>query len=122
MQRYIDRALSRLTVSGIPLELFTHGNRSNPQRLPVPRYKGLECLFDFLEEYSDSTGEPFELDVVALCCEFYEEDAEDIAKNYSIDIEGMDDEEIVDAVREYLEENTIIVGEPSEGLFVYQAF
>lgn len=85
-------------------------------------YKGLECLFDYLEEYSDSTGEPFELDVVALCCDFYEEDAEDIAKNYNIDIEGMDDEEIVDAVREYLEENTIIVGEPSEGLFVYQAF
>lgn len=85
-------------------------------------YKGLECLFDYLEEYSEDTGEPFELDVIALCCDFYEEDAEYIAKNYSIDIEGMDDEEIVEAVREYLEENTIIVGEPSEGVFVYQAF
>ena len=85
-------------------------------------YNGLECLFDFLEQYSDDTGEPFELDVVALCCDFYEEDAQDIAKKYSIDIEGMDDEEVCDAVREYLEENTILVGEPSEGLFVYQVF
>ena len=85
-------------------------------------YNGLGCLFDFLEEYSESTGEPFELDVVALCCEFYEEDAQDIARNYKIDIEGLDDEQVCDAVREYLEENTIIVGEPSEGLFVYQAF
>lgn len=85
-------------------------------------YNGLECLFDYLEEYSESTGEPFELDVVALCCDFYEEDAQDIARNYKIDIEGLDDEQVCDAVREYLEENTIIVGEPSEGLFVYQCF
>ena len=85
-------------------------------------YKGLECLFDYLEEYSDSTGEPFELDVVALCCDFYEDTAEDIANNYNIDIEGLDKDEAVDAVREYLEENTIIVGEHSSNGFVYQAF
>lgn len=85
-------------------------------------YKGLECLFDYLEQYSDDTGEPFELDVVALCCDYYEDTAEDIANNYNIDIAGMDDDEIVDTVREYLEENTIIVGEPSEGMFVYQCF
>ena len=85
-------------------------------------YKGLECLFDYLEQYSEDTGEPFELDVVALCCDYYEEDAQDIAKNYNIDIDGMDDEEVCNTVRDYLNENTIIVGEPSEGLFVYQAF
>lgn len=85
-------------------------------------YEGLECLFDYLEEYSDSTGEPFELDVVALCCDFCEEDAEDIANNFGIDIEGLDDEEIVEAVREYLEENTIIVGEHSGDVFVYRVF
>jgi hypothetical protein len=85
-------------------------------------YEGLGCLFDYLEEYSDSTGEPFELDVIALCCDFYEDTAEDIANNYSIDIEDMDDGEIVDAVREYLEDSTIIVGEHSGNVFVYQAF
>ena len=85
-------------------------------------YKGLECLFDYLEQYSEDTGEPFELDVVALCCDFYEDTAEDIANNYSIDIEGLDEGEVVDAVREYLEENTTIVGEHSGNVFVYQAF
>jgi len=85
-------------------------------------YKGLECLFDYLEQYSEDTGEPFELDVVALCCDYYEDTAEAIANNYSIGIEGMDDDEIVDAVREYLEENTTIVGEHSDNVFVYQAF
>ena len=85
-------------------------------------YKGLECLFDYLEQYSEDIGEPFELDVVALCCDYYEADAQDIAKDYNIDTDGMGDDEIVDAVREYLEDNTIIVGEPSEGVFVYQCF
>ena len=85
-------------------------------------YKGLECLFDYLEQYSEDIGEPFKLDVVALCCDFYEDTAEAIANNYSIDIEGMDEDEVVEAVREYLEDNTIIVGEHSDNVFVYQAF
>lgn len=85
-------------------------------------YKGLECLFDFLEQYSEDISEPWELDVIALCCDYYEDTAEDIANNYNIDIEGMDDGEVVDAVREYLEDNTIIVGEHSDNVFVYQAF
>ena len=85
-------------------------------------YKGLECLFDYLEQFSEDTGEPFELDVVALCCDYYEDTAEDIVNNYNIDTDGLDDEEIVDAVREYLEDNTIIVGEHSVNVFVYQAF
>ncbi len=85
-------------------------------------YKGLECLFDYLEQYSEDISEPWELDVIALCCDYYEDTAEAIANNYSIDIEDMDEDEIVDAVREYLEENTLIVGEHSGNVFVYQAF
>ena len=85
-------------------------------------YNGLKCLFDYLEQYSEDTGEPWELDVIALCCDYYEDTAQDIAKNYNIDTKGTDDEEIVEAVREYLEENSIIVGEHSDGVFVYQCF
>ena len=85
-------------------------------------YKGLECLFDYLERCSEHSDTPYELDVVALCCDFYEDTAEAIANNYNIDIEGMGDGGIVEAVREYLEENTSIVGEHSDNVFVYQAF
>jgi hypothetical protein len=85
-------------------------------------YQSLRAIFDYLEQYEQDTGEEIELDVIAICCDFAEDDAQDIAQNYSIDIEGLDDEEVCDAVRKYLEENTIIVGEPSEGLFVYQVF
>ena len=35
---------------------------------------GLKGLFDYLEEYEDSTGESIEFDPIALCCEYYEYD------------------------------------------------
>lgn len=84
-------------------------------------YEALGLLFDYLEEYEDSTGEEIELDVIALCCEYSEDCTEDIIANYRIDVEGMDDDEQLEAVREYLEENTQLVGETSTG-FVYACF
>ena len=30
-------------------------------------YEALGAIFDYLEEYSDSTGEPVELDIIAIC-------------------------------------------------------
>lgn len=86
-------------------------------------YEGLEVLFDYLEEYSDCTEEPIELDVIALCCEYNEDSVEDIIDNYSIDVseaEG-DEEEIEEIVEEYLNGNTSICGRVSGG-FVYAAF
>ena len=35
-------------------------------------YAGTSALFDWLKELSVDTGEPYELDVIALCCEFTE--------------------------------------------------
>lgn len=35
-------------------------------------YDGLNALFDYLEEYEESTGEEIELDVIALCCDYTE--------------------------------------------------
>ena len=36
--------------------------------------QGKKALFEYLEEYEDSTGEQIELDVVALCCDYAEYD------------------------------------------------
>jgi hypothetical protein len=33
-------------------------------------YEGLEVLFDYLDNLSEDIGEPIELDVVALCCNY----------------------------------------------------
>jgi hypothetical protein len=35
---------------------------------------GLIGLFDYLEEYEDSTGDEIEFDPIALCCEYTEYD------------------------------------------------
>ena len=86
-------------------------------------YEGLEVLFDYLEEYSDSTGENVELDVVALCCDYHESSIDELIEDYDIDVsdaEG-DEEEIKSIVEEYLQDRTIVCGEVSDG-FVYAAF
>jgi len=38
-------------------------------------YKGKRALFDYLENYSEETGEIVELDIVALCCDYTEYDS-----------------------------------------------
>jgi hypothetical protein len=44
---------------------------------------GLRALFDYLEELEQDTGDEYELDVIALCCDFAEFDtAEDAAREY----------------------------------------
>ena len=47
-------------------------------------YEGLGALFEWLEELAADTGMPYELDVIALCCEFTEySDLTEIQANYS---------------------------------------
>lgn len=33
-------------------------------------YDGLRCLFDYIEELEQDIGQPIELDVIGLCCEW----------------------------------------------------
>jgi len=81
-------------------------------------YEALELLFNMFEELDEN----MELDVIAICCEYNENDWQTIAKEYDIDLEDCeDDDEKKEAVKEHLEENTFLVGETNEG-FVYQAF
>ena len=88
-------------------------------------YEGKRALFDYLEEYEDSTGVELELDVIALCCEYNEDHWQDIADNYRINLaecDEDDDESKIDCVREYLEYHTQLVGELDNGCFVYGVF
>jgi hypothetical protein len=85
--------------------------------------QGYELLFDYFEDCDPDMV----LDVISICCDFTEEDAADIARNYSIDLAHLDaededyEEQCTEAVREYLEHNTTIVGETATG-FVYVVF
>ena len=83
--------------------------------------QGLEVLFDYLEQWEADSGEELELDVIAFCCDFNEDSTDNIARDYRIDVEGMDDEEKEEAVREYLSDNGAYIGDVSDG-FVYRSF
>ena len=83
-------------------------------------YDGYRVLFEFLEEYEDSTGSEVELDVIALCCEYSEEKPEDVAKNYGIELE--DDGNQLNNVLDWLHDQTIVCGVTKDGSIVYQAF
>jgi hypothetical protein len=86
-------------------------------------YEALGLLFDYFEDCDPD----MELDVIVICCDYSEESAEDIARNYSIDLNDADpedddyDDQCRQIVRQYLDHNTTVVGETSTG-FVYLAF
>ena len=103
-------------------------------------YRGQRILFDWLEAYSEDTGENVELDVVALCCDYREESAESIAADYRVDLSEIDDildaddeekrEALTDVVRRHLIDNTGFCGEYTQKddkgieqtFFVFQCF
>lgn len=85
---------------------------------------GLMVLFEYIEEYEENCGEETDLDVIALCCEYSEDCADDIIGNYCLEDEtaDMDDDEKRDFVRDYLNDNTMLCGETAAGDFVYLQF
>jgi hypothetical protein len=85
-------------------------------------YEALKVIFNYLEEYESETGVEVELDVIAICCDYDSQHYADIASNYSIDIDGLDDDEAKEAVIEYIQDNSFYLGEATDGVLVYQVF
>ena len=79
--------------------------------------EGMQILFDYLEELDPD----MELDVIAICCDYTEDTPESIAENYGIDLEGVDEDDVQQTVREYLDHRTIVIGETPWGI-VYANF
>ena len=74
---------------------------------------GLTCLFDYLEEFEESTGEQIEFDPIALCCEYSEYD--NIAE-FQLDYNA-DDYPDMDSLYDY----TQVIPVGAEG-FIIQLF
>ena len=54
-------------------------------------YEWKKALFEYLEEYEESTGEEIELDIIALCVEYTEYSSlEELQQNYT-GIESFDE-------------------------------
>jgi hypothetical protein len=65
---------------------------------------GVRALFDHLEELAEGIGEPIELDIIALCCEWaHYASIEDAAEDYD------PDETDPDEIRDWFDDNTIVL-------------
>jgi hypothetical protein len=81
-------------------------------------HEAYELLFDYFEDCDPDMV----LDVISICCDYNESDAQTIAADYNIvEANGMDEDDTRQVVRQYLDHNTTVVGETSTG-FVYLAF
>ena len=75
--------------------------------------EALKALFEYIEEYEDSTGEEIELDVIGLCCEFTEyEDLEAFQNAYSAEYKTLED----------IEYRTIVIPIAGTNGFIIQDF
>ena len=75
-------------------------------------YDALEAIFDYIEEYEESTGEETEFDPIAICCEWAEyESALDCLKDagYNYEPEGESQEEKEEDALKWLEYNTTVL-------------
>ena len=84
-------------------------------------YEGLELLFNGLEDLDSN----YELDVIALCCDFAEYDLKELLNAYNItdDVLTNDNEsELLAIATDYLSENTWLIGLTEQNTFVFQQF
>lgn len=70
-------------------------------------YEGLGALYDYLEEVDPD----YDLDVIAICCDFSEATNEEVLENYSSTIETIDE----------LHEHTVVIQIDNDRL-IYQNF
>ena len=85
-------------------------------------YEALKIIFEYLETWEHETGEELELDVVSICCDYAAAHYTEIASNYAIDLNGLDDEEAKEAVIEHIQDNSSYLGEADDGQIVYSVF
>ena len=88
-------------------------------------YEALGMLFDYFEEID----EDMELDVIAICCDFTENDFQEVANELDQDedeltqeCEGLDEDETAQLIAEKLEAKTTVLGVTSDNTIVYANF
>ena len=71
-------------------------------------YEALELIYEYLEECDPD----FELDVIAICCDFEEMTHQEVADSYDVDAE--EGEPLDEEVLTYLNRHTSVIGETSD--------
>lgn len=112
------------------VDLYTFCNAFRNMRPNQFSGPALEALFEYLEGLSDDTGEPYELDVIGICCDFAEYNSvTEAAEDYGWFQSSMDEDEeeedyeerCKDEALDYLRDRTTVL-ELSDGGVVIQQF
>lgn len=82
--------------------------------------EALELLYEYFEEFEESTGDDLELDVIGICCEFSEDTIEDVIAAYSYKVD-VNNDDIKGQVLDFLADKGALVGETFKGA-VYRQF
>ena len=86
-------------------------------------YDALEAIYEYLEDYSNDTGENVELDIVAICCEWSEMTWKEVALSYGVDLsQCTDDDERIGEIESFLCDNTMFTALPDGESFVFIQF
>lgn len=92
-------------------------------------YNGWQAIGEYLENLSDDIGEPIEVDIIAICCEYSSADNVDEWWSEYGDYCNIDpqewqeagEDEKLELIRDYLEDNTIIICCDNDCI-IWQAF
>lgn len=84
----------------------------NSSRADQFSYEALELIFDYIEECDSD----YEFDMIAICCEWAEEDAATLAQYYNFDSAELDD------VVKAMQDATQVAGTTAAGAIVYVQF
>ena len=83
-------------------------------------YEGLSLLWDYFEQFEEDTGEEMELDVIAICCEYSEDEIGDFIKAYDVEVdEDMSEDEVKEACQNEAESNGAFIGFTDKDTIVY---
>jgi hypothetical protein len=104
----------RITLSDFIDAFRAHGRESQFS------YEAKEALFNYLEQLEEDTGEPIELDVIALCCEYQESGVDDIIEENGLDASSCEDDRRA-LVEDFLNEHTTVIWSDGD-TFLYQVF
>lgn len=72
---------------------------------------GLSALYEYLEQLEEDIGNPIELDVIAICCEYAEyESLEEFQEDYGDDYQSIDE----------IEQATTVIPVDDSGFIILQ--
>jgi hypothetical protein len=82
-------------------------------------YEALGLIFEYFEDLERDTGQTYDLDVIAICCDISEMTAQEVRDNYPVDTTYEGDGDCDDVIK-YLNDNTSVTGQTDDTIVFFQ--